>query len=396
MTFEELLQSFFSPTNPIYISLLIVGVIFGLIYVLNKYMINPSISKYQIEKENAELESAKLMALFAQLNPDPMIRVDAEGLILETNDVAEEIASHQKLKGKKISEVFPFIQFNSGDINAGNRSLVHKINNTYYSIILRSEPTIGITQIYFHDITTLKAYENKLIESGKKLRELSDHLQNVIEMERQDLARGLHDGIGQSLALLRMRIIRINEQDKHDRRTEIRQTVIESLEEIIKELKDISYNLKPRLLEQMGLGYALKYLVDSVSSETAITGEINVIGEEFRLDSKLEIYLYRIAQEAIANILKYSEATNFSIQLLINSRLLRMIISDNGKGFDLEKVSSKENKLSGMGLFNIRERVESFRGQLKIDTSEGSGTMIVIEIPLNNELIWQNQNQFVY
>jgi two-component system NarL family sensor kinase len=387
-----------NPANPIYISLFIIIILFSVIYFLYKYLINPLISKFHKEKEKIELKSAKLMTLFAQLDPDPLIRIDSNGTIIETNKAAQKVSSLPELRGKKINDILPFIHFIPGVSIKEEQSKVftYEVNRRFYSVLFRSEPGLEIAQIYFHDITDLKSYEKKLIESQHKLRGLSDHLQDLIEQERHSIARGLHDGIGQSLSMLRMRIIRMSELDNNPERTEIRRGVVDTLEEIILDLKKISNNLKPRMLEEMGLGFALKYLVDKVVVETGLVGEINVIGEEIRLESKLEIYLYRIVQEAITNIMKYANASNFSIQLVITDKFLRMIISDNGKGFNLEEVSSRNNSLNGMGLLNMRERVEAYQGQLKIDSSDGNGTMIVIEIPLEKELVWQNQKQYVY
>jgi signal transduction histidine kinase len=234
------------------------------------------------------------------------------------------------------------------------------------------------------------------VKSQNKLRELSDHLQDLIEQERESIARGLHDGIGQSLSMLRMKILKMNELDINPEQMENRRGIVETLEDTIRELKNISYNLKPRMLEEMGLGFAIKFLVDKIVTEAGIAGEVNVIGEEIRLEGKLEIYLYRIVQEAITNTIKYSNATNFSIQLMITHKFLRMIISDNGNGFDLEEVNSRNRRAQGMGLINIRERVESYHGHLKIDSSAENGTMIVIEIPLGKEATWQNRDQYVY
>lgn len=398
MSLDELIKSFLDPVNPIYISLIIIITLFSIVFFLFKYLINPSLAKFQREKENIELKSAKLMALFAQLDPDPLIRIDSEGTIIETNNAAQKVSPHIDLKGKKINDILPFIPFTPGVTikEKLTKLFTYEINQRFYSVLFRSEPSLEIAQIYFHDVTDLKTFENKLIESEHKLRELSDHLQNSIEQERQRIATGLHDGIGQSLSMLRMRIIRMNELDQNSERMAIRGSIVETLEDAIKELKNISYDLRPRMLEEMGLGFALKYLVDKVSVETGVAGGINVIGGEVRLDSKLEIYLYRIVQEAITNIMKYSGATNFSIQLVIRINFLRMIISDNGKGFSLEEVGSRDHSLHGMGLINMKERVESYQGQLKIDSSSGNGTMIVIEIPLEKELVWQNQNQYVY
>jgi len=394
MSVDELIESLFSPANPIYISLFIIIILFSVIYFLYKYLINPTISKFQKEKENIELKSAKMMALFAQLDPDPLIRIDSNGTIIETNNAAQKVSPLLDLRGKKINDILPFIHFTPGVTIKEKQTKVftYEVNKRFYSVLFRSEPGLDIAQIYFHDITDLKSFEKKLIESQHKLRGLSDHLQDLIEQERQRIATGLHDGIGQSLSMLRIKILKMDDAKIDFTLRESFRSIVKTLEDTIHELKNISYNLKPRMLEEMGLGFALKYLVDKVVVETGLVGGINVIGEDIRLESKLEIYLYRIVQEAITNIMKYSNATNFSIQLVITDKFLRMIISDNGKGFNLEEISSKNNTVHGMGLINMRERVESYQGQLKIDSSAGNGTMIVIEIPLEKELVWQNQN----
>lgn len=398
MSIDELIKTLYSPANPIYISLLIIVILFGIIYFLYKYLINPTVSKLQKEKENIELKSAKLMALFAQLDPDPLIRIDSNGMIIETNNAAQKVSPLLDLKGKKINDILPFINFTPGVTikEKQNKVYTYEVNQRFYSVLFRSEPSLDIAQIYFHDITDLKSYEKKLVESQLKLRKLSDHLQESIEQERQSIARGLHDGIGQSLSMLRMKILKMDDTEIDLTRRESYRSIVDTLEDAIKELKNISYNLKPKMLEDMGLGFALKYLVDKISDETGLVGEINAIGAEIRLESKLEICLYRIVQEAVTNIMKYSNATHFSIQLVIMDNYIRMIISDNGKGFDPEEVDSRKNPLHGMGLANMRKRVESYQGQLKIDSSAGNGTMIVIRIPLGKGQVWQKQDQYVY
>ncbi len=398
MSLDELITSLSNLSNPIYASLFIITALLGMIYMLQKYLINPSLSKFQREKENIELKSAKLMALFAHLDPDPLIRIDSSGKIIETNNAAKLVSEHHDLRGKQINEILPFIHFipnlSLKEIQA--KVFTYKVNHRFYSVLFRSEPSLEIAHIYFRDITELKSFEKKLIESQNKLRELSDHLQDLIEKERQNIARGLHDGIGQSLSMLRIKILKIADSETDYTKRENYRSIVETLEESINELKNISYNLKPRMLEEMGLGFALKYLVDKIAGESGLNGEINSIGEEIRLENRLEICLYRIVQEAVANIMKHSNATRFSIQLVIMDNYMRMIISDNGKGFNLEEISSRNNPLDGMGLTNMRKRVESYQGQLKIDSSDGNGTMIVIRIPLGKGLIWQNRNQCVY
>jgi signal transduction histidine kinase len=395
--FQNLLKTLLDPANPIYLSLFIVTAFFGIIILMHKYLIKPITSHYKKERESIELKSAKLMALFAELDPDPVIRIDSKGTIVVTNNAAKKILSSDNLQGMKIIDVLPFLKVNIKEAVKNNTTLVftEKINGRFFSILFRGELHSDIGQIYFRDITDFKTNEEKLVESQKKLRELSDHLQDIIEEERHHIARGLHDGVGQTLSLLRMKLLRMSEKEQDEQKNGLYKNLILSLEDAILEVKNISYILKPKLLEEMGLGVALKYLVSNIATEIGIDGEANIIGDEIRLDTKLEIYLYRIAQEAINNIMKYSRATSFSLQLLITSKLIRMIVSDNGVGFNANDILYGKMPNSGIGLTNIRERVESFHGIFKIDSEPGNGTMLVVEIPLYKELTWQTQNQFV-
>ena len=391
---RDLIRAFSNPENPIYISILTVTILFGLIFVLFKFLINPTAAKVREEKANLELQSAKLMAMFAELDPDPVIRTDKTGNIIETNRAAQMVFSSGNLKGKNILDLLPDIDYKSEtfiDIKQ-SKVLTKKINNRFYSILVRTEPNLEIVQIYFRDITDLKDYEAKLIESEKKLRELSDKLHDRVEEERKRIAQGLHDGIGQSLSLLRINFLKLYEQQKNINNIEKYNSFIDTLDSTIVELKEISYSLKPKMLEEMGIGIALKHLANKISLETGIVGQSNIVGDEIRLSNKIEICLYRIAQEATNNIIKYSKATNFSIEALVSTKKVRMIITDNGIGFDYDKTIDVSGHYKGMGLMNMKERAKSFNGVFKVESSLGKGTMIVTEIPLQREMVWQNQN----
>ena len=365
-----------------YFTILFFVLVLLMILSLSTYLLTTTNYKYYKRKKNLRLNSAKMMALFAELDPDPVIRINANGSIVETNDVTHKVFKTDKLKGRNIKDFLPFIDINVKDLLESDRTKIYteKINDRYYSILFRYEFRLGIAQIYFRDITEQKVSEDKLIESKTRLRDLSDHLQDLIEEERHRIAQGLHDGIGQSLSLLRMKLMKMTENESVVLKDINHTALMDSLESIITELKDISYRLKPKTLEEMGLGIALKLLVNQISEDSGIKGEANIFGDEIRMDNKVEISLYRIVQEATNNILKYSKATNFSVQLLITSKIIRLIISDNGIGFDVEQILSDKGPIRGMGLINIKERVEHLQGQLKIESSPGNGTMIVAEI----------------
>lgn len=369
-------------SNSTYLTIFFFILILLMILTLTTYFLVSTSYRFYKGKKELKFDSAKMMALFAELDPDPIIRITAKGSIIETNDVARQVFKTNNLKGRNIRDFLPFIEVNFLNLQEAERTKIYteRINNRYYSILFRYEFSLGIAQIYFRDITEQKVSEEKLIESKTKLRDLSDHLQDLIEEERHRIALGLHDGIGQSLSLLRMKLLKMSENEREILKNINSTDLLDSLESIITELKDISYRLKPKTLEEMGLGIAIKLLINQVTLDSGIKGEANTFGEEIDLNSKVEIALYRIVQETTNNIMKYSNATNFSVQLLITNKIIRLIVTDNGKGFDADQVLTGDGPAKGMGLRNIKERVEHLQGNLKIESSEGNGTMIVVEI----------------
>jgi signal transduction histidine kinase len=392
---NQIIRTLLDPQNPIYISILIVLFILGLVYFVYKYGIDPAYEVFRKEKENLEFKSAKMMAQFAELDPDPVIRIDSSGSILETNQAAKRVFVDDNIKNKNISEILPTLNFETGKpIITETRMLTHKTGTRFYSILYRGDAELQIAQIYFRDTTEAKEYEEKLLNYQTRLKTLSESLQELIEQERRKIARGLHDGIGQSLSFLRIRFFKM--KDKADENSSaFFQESIDSIEEIIKDLKDISHSLKPRTLEEMGLQISVKNMINKVCEETEIYGELNMPDNDIRFDEKVEINIYRIVQEAINNLVKYSRATNFSVQLVNSSKLIRLIITDNGIGFDAEELLSGKIKQSGMGLINMKERVESLNGKFKIDSFPGNGTMLVAEIPIKERQLWHTNNQYV-
>lgn len=372
---ESLLDALFSLESPIYFSLFLTLAIFALIYIFLRYILFPLQKKHSSEKKDLELKNARLMALFTELDPDPVIRIDSEGKIIFTNDAAKNLSSSGILLEKNINELISEINFSIKDAIKNNlsRQLSLKIENKYYSILFRGTSYLNIGQFYFRDISERKEFEEKLVESRRQLKELSKHLQNKLEEERQRIARELHDGIGQNLLLLKLRLQAIEEKSAGGY-TDYPE-LIETLESSIKDLKQILYDLKPRILEEMGLKPALAALCEKISKESGINGSIDFIGNDERFDNNLEVVFYRITQEAMNNIVKHSKASDFNIQLINQNNFLRLMISDDGIGFD-----QSLNK-NGMGLINMKERIESFRGNLKIDSAEGTGTVIIVEIP---------------
>lgn len=382
---NKLLNYFFHIENPVLAAVLFVAFVLSFIVIVFKYLVFPLANKFEKEKELIELQSAKLMSLFAQLDPDPLIRINNTGTILVSNYALKYIFNEENFLGRNINEFFPDLNLPLGDnFTSTTMKFVKKINDKYFLILYRSNSELNIGHLYFRDITEQKEAEEKLFSYQKQLKKFSEELQNKIEEERDQISKTLHDSIGQSLSLLRIKLISCKEDCFEPTQKKEYEEFISTIEEIITELKSISHSLKPRALESMGLKMAITHLINDIAEGTGIVGELNFADEDLRYDVKLEINLFRIVQEALNNIIKYAQATKFGIQLINSKNSIRLIISDNGKGFNPEEVLKNSGLNGGMGLLNIKERVESFGGNLKIDSNENDGTILIIEIPIKN------------
>jgi len=373
---KQYVDLLFNINDPIFYSIIFAVLIFILLYLIFKNIIYPLQKKFVNEKNELELKNARLMALFAELDPDPVLRINKAGEIIYINKSAGMLLNDEKLEGKNIKSIIPSIDFSIENFIAKDRKKTIYFNNNSknYTIQFKGISSLEIAQLYFHDITEKIEYE-------KKLKDLSAILQNNIEEDRQRIARELHDDIGQNLLILKMNLI--NKYGNIIKAAGQEASFYESMDffqNILSELKIILYDLKPPMLEEMGLSQALLSLVNKVSEEGSIKGSLNTFGFNERLNPKMEITLYRIAQEALNNIIKHSRAKEFSINLIKKDGLIKMIINDDGIGFNIP-----DKDKHGYGLLNISERVESFNGVFKMDTSDNNGTMLVIELPLEKE-----------
>ncbi len=221
-------------------------------------------------------------------------------------------------------------------------------------------------------------YQNK--EKKARLR-IAEQDQKVSEMlieaeqnERSRIARDLHDGVNQKLAVMKMHLSMMN-----DLKTEAFVNVSELLEQTIAEVRAISHNLYPKDLEK-GIASALENLCEQNNFVNhAIKFKLK-ISENFtkaNLNKNVQLVIYRIVQEITNNALKYSQASEVNIQLDIINNKIDLFISDNGIGFTMDS----PEKSSGIGLNNILSRINQISGKVNISTGENKGTSYYIEIP---------------
>lgn len=249
-----------------------------------------------------------------------------------------------------------------------------KVNSVYAKLSLMELNGIPYQHGWFQDIKEKKTFKETQNEILDKLERLSLDLMEKQEEERSYFAKELHDEIGQGLTLLKIQHL-LPEPDK--------ELITSVLSELIDKVRNLSLNLRPAILDDMGISAALTWLVDRQTkfSKLDITSDISTSIP--RLSDKLEISVFRIAQEAFTNIHKYSHADKVSIKCHIDSGYLQLQISDNGVGFDIDAKLSRANQGQSLGLLSLRERALLVNGLVDIDSTPESGTRIELRAPIS-------------
>jgi signal transduction histidine kinase len=377
--FEQYFNHLFDLNNPILYSVFFT--IFLLIFLILLYrgVFDPLKRRFIKEKSELEDKNVKLMALFAELDPNPLIRIDESGNVIQINDATEELFGNKSIIGRKISSILNFMDFNIEEAIQENqsKSYTEKIEDKFFSVIFKGNKYLNIGQIYLHDITKRVHSEEKLERSRLRLKELSTHLDKTLEQERRRLANELHDGLCQSIYSIKLKLQnkmanQLNEEEIKD--------LDESLDHLYNEARDMSHQLKPKILTELGVVPALANLVDSIDNNAEMRGSFSFTGKEERFDDDIEICLYRISQEALSNIVRHSKATEYSVQLINAEKLLRLIISDNGRGISQNGSGNLLDNLPGLGLLNMRERISNLGGRFKIESKQNEGVIIIIEL----------------
>ncbi len=216
--------------------------------------------------------------------------------------------------------------------------------------------------IYARKNRALRARECELAEMSRRLMTAQDE-------ERRRVARGLHDGLIQSLAAVKLHL----NPAKERLGAETHRTVTQILDEAIGETRTLAYSMRPPLLDDLGLLPSLERLAETISHEAGI--EIAVRSDlDVRLDPSVESFLFHVAQEALQNVVRHAHADRVEIVLSRTGRMARLSIRDDGGGF-------REDEPRGLGLRGIEERLDVTGGRMTLETAPGCGTVMTVEVP---------------
>ena len=198
------------------------------------------------------------------------------------------------------------------------------------------------------------------------------------EAERQRIAKDLHDGVGQMMSAARMNLSAFEEAASFRSETEKQDfdRIIGLVDESCREVRAVSHNMMPNALLKQGLASAIREFIHKLDQKK-IRVQLYTEGLEERLDSNLETVLYRVIQECVNNVIRHAGASTVDISVVRENDMIRGTIEDNGKGFDTQNLEE------GLGLKNIRTRIDYLKGTVEIDSAPGKGTLVAFHVPLN-------------
>ncbi len=237
------------------------------------------------------------------------------------------------------------------------------------------------------DITERKKAQEALKVSRDQLQKLSTHLETVMEAERKRMARDLHDETSQLISSLHAFLEAAAETiDRDQAKTRLLLKKAQSVSTTIHdEIHKLIYDLRPSLIDELGLVAAVQSMQTNILIPAGIKGRLIVRGTERRLTPEQEISLYRVVQETFSNIVRHSRAKRVKVEVRFLENSLRIIIADDGVGFDFAAAISSREKERGVGLIGMRERMELIEGRLEISSSPGKGTRTTVEVPYKKE-----------
>ncbi len=216
----------------------------------------------------------------------------------------------------------------------------------------------------------------RLEANEREFRRLGRAVWNVQEDERRRLARELHDGIGQNLTALKHRLVQLEDELPAAQRDRLR-AAIELCGDTLEDTREMSRLLRPPVLDDLGLGPALRWLARSMGEAAGIEVELE-IDELPALDGDLQTLLFRVAQEALNNIAKHAQARHVLVRVVARGGTLQLQVADDGRGCDPEAAF----RSGGSGLGGMRERLGLYEGRLELHSAAGEGARLRATVPL--------------
>jgi PAS domain S-box-containing protein len=229
------------------------------------------------------------------------------------------------------------------------------------------------------DFTQRKQAEDEVLDSRERLRNLANRLEEIREDERIGIARELHDELGQALTGFKIDLIRLSENiPKLKTNQDIVNTMVNNIDSTIDVIRKISSELRPPILDDLGLESAIEWATRRFSEQTGIKNSINIDCDDMVIDGARDTAVFRIYQEALVNIARHSNAKNIEVNVQIVDSVLEFVLKDDGVG--ITEVQIQDNK--SIGLIGMQERAAHIGASIYIKNAKSGGTEVSLSVPL--------------
>jgi PAS domain S-box-containing protein len=296
----------------------------------------------------------------------------------------------------------PFLDFIHPDDHARNNAEVEKLaagkitlafENRYISkdgtirMILWTATLLPEEQVMYcigQDITESKKAEQEIADYQRQLKALAVELTLVEERERRRIAADLHDHVSQTLALARVQLSTARKVDSETKKNAMFDAVSQTLMDAIQATRSLIFDLSSPLLNELGLETTVSaWLRDQIRMPYNLTTEFVDDGGEKPLTEDVRIILFRNIRELLANVVRHAQANEIKVSLLREDKDIKIIIEDDGIGFDASVATKQVHPHGGFGLFSIQERMADMGGLLEIESQPGQGARIILTAPLD-------------
>jgi len=364
--------------------------------------------KVQKDKLNVVEASEKKYKNLVESIDDAVFVVDAKGKILFINSVFTNIlkSNQESIRGKNLKDVFTdksdvasLIQcinrvFNSGKPEKAEHQIYTGHSSYWFEtkLVPRLDSSGDFVSLLCisRDMTVRRQTEDErkklvaTLESQQKtLKSLATEVIKAQESERARISRDLHDEFGQALTAISINLEIMNQSQSLEVE-ELKSKILDCKKIVKKTMRDIhrfSFELRPTMLDDLGLLPAIRSHIRGFSNRTGIDVEMDGDRTVNKLDEDIKTILYRVMQEALNNVAKHSAAHKVSINIRTYNNSIILDIKDDGVGFDPYEQPSTISEEGGLGLQGIRERVRIVGGNLSISSKQNSGTTLKVDIP---------------